>query len=137
MQVSSVLAAVCVFTWGIPLFAQVGASTAKELATPNGAPAIIERLIEQLAATKPEPKKGSHEWGEREDHIWKAVDALTASGIQAFPGLIAHFDDARYCCGEDSLTTDDVYHHTVGDVCFEIVCASNVQVRVLGTTRPT
>jgi len=85
------------------------------------APAQIEALIDQLAARMPEPTRGSRDLGHHEERIWKVVDALTQLGTSAFPQLIAHFDDPRFCCTEDAMASDDVYHRSVGYACRRIL----------------
>jgi hypothetical protein len=77
----------------------------------------IENLINRLVATAAEPNKESRDCRPPATRICQAVDELHALGVEAFPHLIAHYDDERYCCCEDSLASDEVYHLTVGDVC--------------------
>lgn len=84
-------------------------------------PDEIEQLIDALAARNPKPPSESNELAPYEAQIWKAVDALNAQGIRAFPLLISHFDDDRFCCCEDSLASRDTYHRSVGYVCHIIV----------------
>jgi len=113
------------FLWGVLLIGLVSTSILVQPADSrdSGEPssAEIEQLIDQLAAMNPEPTKGSNDLGDREPHIWDAVDELHGLGLRAFPQLIAHYDDDRYCCCEDSLANRTVYHRSVGDVCQAIV----------------
>jgi Na+-transporting methylmalonyl-CoA/oxaloacetate decarboxylase gamma subunit len=91
----------------------------------------IEQLIEQLAAKNPKPREDSRKSPAKrppklpphEPEIWEAVDELHRLGVAAFPQLIAHFDDQRFCCSEDSIAAPEpkLYHRSVGYVCQEIV----------------
>lgn len=81
----------------------------------------LESLVNLLASRIPAPALGSSNLPPAEPRIWAAVDALHEQGVHAFPVLIKHFDDQRYCCCEGDLTKREITYRTVGYVCHRIV----------------
>ncbi len=89
----------------------------------------VKALIDQLAAINPKPQ-GFRDLGKHEPQIWNAVDQLHNLGTVAFPFLIEHFDDDRYCCSEDHMSDSRGYpvvRRSVGSVCRTLI---GDQVRV-------
>ena len=80
----------------------------QQLVSPNHAPDL-------LYATATYPKGYDHE---AQTRVWNAWCELSRIGIRAFPYLIEHFDDDRYCFTEDA---GPVYcNWTVGHACSDI-----------------
>ena len=110
--------------WPLTAIGQSQRSETRQPKVDDTKSADVEHLIDQLASRNPEPpqwKQQSPQAVAREEQIWKAVDRLHEMGLRAFPQLIAHFDDKRFCCLEDSMASDDVHHRSVGFVCWIIV----------------
>lgn len=104
----------CIVAW-ILLLAPVPAPADEPATGPAEKGKKIEQLIDQLAGSKSDKQ--------RESGVFKAADELLKLGTDAFPQLIEHFDDKRYSFDEDSLATDDVYQHDVGELCYRLVKA--------------
>jgi hypothetical protein len=55
----------------------------------------------------------------------KAIDDLHKLGVSAFPGLLSHFNDERFCMEEDKMSAPPwdrtKYQRSVGFVCRQIV----------------
>lgn len=66
------------------------------------------------------PHLGSaYDWSEK-GRVWNAVNALIGNAEEAWPELVMHLDDDRYCL---TVQTIDgfVYNWSVGEMCREIV----------------
>jgi hypothetical protein len=95
------------------------------LAPPNP---LIEGLIERLASpNKPQNPTGStsatigtpDSYSQTaQQHIEQAIAQLETRGNEAFPYLIEHRKDPRYCRSDDTAILRDF---TVGETCMEIV----------------
>lgn len=81
----------------------------------------IARLIDQLASSNSTDDGRLAAAATNDPRIWKSVDALYALGIEAFPQLIAHFDDDRYSFEEDALSSNKKYRVSIGRLCWTIV----------------
>jgi hypothetical protein len=103
----------------------------------------IHDLVESLASTSGEPvrrKEGGAEyfafpanfnWNAYQ-RISKTIGELAALGLEAFPELVAHAGDARFCCLVDGFVVPE--RRTVGDVC-EAILNSQVEVYDYAITR--
>lgn len=80
----------------------------------------IAALIDQLAAKAERPPVESQKVV-NEGKVWAAADALHKLGVRAFPQLIEHFDDERFCFSQDSLSESKTHQQSVGQLCRQIV----------------
>ncbi|GEM_PF-3191762 len=88
-----------------------------------GEPREIHSLIEQLASTNAPPNRpfgplpdGYDE--KAQELVEEAQTKLLAKGTAAFPLLIAHQEDARYC---GTYPTSILRDFTVGEICLQII----------------
>jgi hypothetical protein len=98
-------------------------------AEPAGGGKIDARaLVEALANRNPQPTLDHsyyprlgprYDWSEN-DRIWKAVTALIDHAEEAWPALVAHLGDDRYCLTVETLE-GFVYNWSVSDICREII----------------
>jgi hypothetical protein len=91
----------------------------------------IERLVEGLASPNKAPdKRGKNEFADSYDRqaqikVREAWQALIKEGTAAFPELVAHSSDKRYCATVEGGAAD--YNVTVGTACRRIIA---IQVNV-------
>lgn len=85
-------------------------------------------LVEALANRNPQPTLDHsfyprlgprYDWSEN-GRIWKAVMALIDHAEEAWPALVAHLGDDRYCLTVETLD-EFVYNWSVSDMCREII----------------
>jgi hypothetical protein len=97
-------------------------------------PLDTRALVEALANRNPVPKFAGtrqfpwfdekYDWGEY-NRVWRAIRELTRHAEYAWPEMVRHLDDDRYCTTfQEEGTT---YNRTVGDTCREII-ALNLSV---------
>jgi hypothetical protein len=82
-------------------------------ATPVERSKKIEQLIDRLA------EKRADVAGRKD--VFQAADELLELGTEAFPQLIDHFGDSRRSFDEDDPTSENVYHRSVGQLCYRLV----------------
>ncbi len=86
--------------------------------------AMVEALANRNAEPKLDHKFRPHfgpkyDWSEK-GRVWNTVNALIGNAEAAWPELVAHLDDDRYCLTVKTIDAF-VYNWSVGEMCREIV----------------
>jgi hypothetical protein len=84
------------------------------LADRNPAPKLIGDADDPVAVFDPK-----FDWDEY-DRAWRAIPALVHHAESAWPELVRHVDDERYCTTFESVS-GDTHNWTVGDACRSII----------------
>lgn len=103
----------------------------KQLATEKVPAAKFDarQVIESLVSQNKRPEQSDwrrpnfpkdFKWTEQE-RCWKTILTLMNHMESAWPELVAHLDDERYCISIENLAFDVHKNWTVGDVCQELV----------------
>lgn len=89
----------------------------------------IRRMVEALANDNPPPKHvgtrhkpifaADFDW-QQDARVWKAVEDLIPRAEEAWPELLSHLDDQRYCVTYKAFS-GFTYDDTVGWMCCEIM----------------
>ncbi|MGA2033239.1 MAG: hypothetical protein ABSG68_13355 [Thermoguttaceae bacterium] len=108
-----------------------GKKVVPDLVNPSGNASFDARaLVEALANCNPPPElveppyhhplfAKKYDWSEYR-RVWDAIPALVRDAERAWPELVSHLDDRRYCTTA-TVFSGFTYNLTIGDVCHEIV----------------
>lgn len=105
--------------------------TKESIPSNEKAPKLDPReLVEAIVNHNPMPKRKGGDVGafvfdsnfnvEEHRRAWKAIQTLTEHSQEAWPELVKHLDDSRYCTTFDSSLSSPE-NFTVGGICVDIV----------------
>jgi hypothetical protein len=105
----------------------------------------VRALVEALANRNPVPNlvgkdhpkpifEKKVDWLE-DDRVWMAIPVLVRNAEDAWPEMVKHIDDQRYCITLETTESGITYNWTVGDMCRYIV-AGNLAAAYHRNLRP-
>ena len=126
-----------------PTSEQPAASEKQE--SPAMKPSDARAAVEALANRNPAPNltgpdnsrpifAEKFDWSE-DKRVWDAVPALVRHAEEAWPVLVKHLDDDRYCIALETAESGFTCNWTVGDMCREVV-ARNLAEAYYQNLRP-